>query len=454
MALFQSRQAYAEAATVLAEAARIDGPTAIDDAFHAARALSRSGQDAAAIRAYRALARRARASARGAESEYLAAWLEMRLGRRAGARAMRSFLASPRAGRVPSLAREGRWHVALDAFRRGDHDGAAELFEAYAREDGDPLVRGRGTYWRARALEEHGARAQAIAAYRAAIHVSPLHWYALLARQRLAALGEDPGAPFAHASRGADTWSPSRVELPPHVTTLLSLGLERDARLAMRALEGELRRSSELRALVQEYLAIGDAGRAYRLTVRAPELERPAIGAEAWAWSAAYPRAFEADVVSAARAQGLPPEILWGIMRQESAYDPDAVSYADAIGLLQLLPSTAERVARGAGVTFRRDMLFDPEWNTRLGASYVRTLVDEHAVPLAFAAFNAGGHRVEEWLERSGEIDLDLFVEEIPFDQTRGYVRRVTSHYAHYLYLRDPARGWPDLELPERVAPR
>ena len=172
------------------------------------------------------------------------------------------------------------------------------------------------------------------------------------------------------------------------------------------------------------------------------------MGGRPWARAAAV------TSLSNARAQGLPPEMLWGIMRQESAYDPDAVSYADAIGLLQLLPSTAERVARGAGVTFRRDMLFDPEWNTRLAASYVRTLVDAHGVPLAFAAFNAGGHRVDEWLERSGEMDLDLFVEEIPFDQTRGYIRRVTSHYARYLYLRDPARGWPELELPARVAPR
>lgn len=454
MALFRSRDAYPEAATVLAESAALGGETAIEDAFHAARALSRSGDDDGAIRAYRALARRARDHARGAEAEYLAAWLEMRLGRRTGARAMTRFLASPRAARVPSLAREGRWHVALEAFRRGDRDDAAELFEAYAREDGDPLVRGRGTYWRARALDESGQRARAIAAYRAALHVSPLHWYALLARQRLTALGEDPGPPFAEASRGEDTWSPSRVELPPHVVTLLSLGLDRDARLAMREAEPELRRTSELRALVQEYLSIGDAARAYRLTIRAPELARPALGAEAWAWSAAYPRAFEGQVVAAARAQRLEPEMLWGIMRQESAYDPDAVSYADAIGLLQLLPSTAERVARGAGVPFRREMLFEPEWNTRLGASYVRALVDAHGVPLCFAAFNAGGHRVEEWLARSGEIDLDLFVEEIPFDQTRGYVRRVTSHYAHYLYLRDPDRGWPRIDLPLRVGPR
>jgi soluble lytic murein transglycosylase len=61
--------------------------------------------------------------------------------------------------------------------------------------------------------------------------------------------------------------------------------------------------------------------------------------------------------------------------------------------------------------------------------------------------------RVTEWLTRQGEVDLDLFVEEIPFDQTRNYIRRVTSHLAHYMYLRDPNAGWPALDLPERVGP-
>jgi soluble lytic murein transglycosylase len=99
-------------------------------------------------------------------------------------------------------------------------------------------------------------------------------------------------------------------------------------------------------------------------------------------------------------------------------------------------------------------MLFDPAWNTRLAAAYLRALVDAHGVPLAFAAYNAGEHRVEAWLARSGEKALDLFVEEIPFDQTRGYVRRVTSDLAHYLHQAEPSEGWPALALPRTVAPR
>ncbi len=71
-------------------------------------------------------------------------------------------------------------------------------------------------------------------------------------------------------------------------------------------------------------------------------------------------------------------------------------------------------------------------------------------MPLSFAAYNGGGHRVESWLEERAPMDLDHFVERIGITQTKNYIRRVTSHYARYLYLRDPEAGWP-LELPLRV---
>lgn len=456
MALFRSRHAYREAATVLGQAASLGGPTATADAFHSARALSRAGRDADAIRAYRRLVRRAPTSREGAEAEYLAAWLELRLGRAAGRRAMERFLRGPRAERAPQLAREAEWHLAFDAFRRRSFGRAAGLFEAYARRDSSPLIRGRGTYWRGRALEEARNSRGAIAAYREAIAASPLHWYALLARQRLVRLGEDPGAPLVGESAPdtqPDADGSRGIELPPEITTLIALGLDADARAEVRARERELRRQLDLQAMVHLYEELSDHERAYRLSAERDELSRPALGADAWAWRAAYPRAFEAAVLEAARAQSIDPELLWAIMRQESGYDPGAVSYADAIGLLQMLPSTGAAIARGIGVPFEREMLFEPTWNTRLAAAYVRRLCDRLGVPLCFAAFNAGETRVLEWLARHGDTDLDAFVEEIPFEQTRNYIRRVTSHLARYMYLRDPNAGWPALDLPARVGP-
>ena len=115
-----------------------------------------------------------------------------------------------------------------------------------------------------------------------------------------------------------------------------------------------------------------------------------------------------------------------------------------------MLPATTERVAAGLGVPFSRELLFDPAWNARFAAQYNARLRERYGVPLSFAAYNGGGHRVDAWLEARAPMDLDHFVERIGITQTKNYIRRVTSHYARYSYLRDPDAGWP-FELPMRV---
>src|SRR5207344_2833709 len=113
---------------------------------------------------------------------------------------------------------------------------------------------------------------------------------------------------------------------------------------------------------------------------------------------------------------------IWSVMRQESAFDPEVVSYADAIGLMQLMPATAAIVATRTGTPYSRNVLYDATTNVRLGAAYLAELDRRYGVPLCFAAYNAGEHRVDEWLAR-GETDLDRFVENIPFAQTLNYTR-------------------------------
>ncbi len=456
MALFRTRHDYAEAARVLAQAARLGGTTAEQDEFHAARALSRADRDDAAIRAYRRFVRRHPTHRLARDAEYLAAWLELRHGRRAGERSMERFLRGPRAGGAE--AREAVWHLGLRAFERRRFRDAAERFERYASLGGahDAMVRGRGLYWLGRARMEAGDRTGAVRALREALYVEPLHWYALLARERLRQAGEDPGAPFPEAEPRDGAPPLPRPELPPEVAFFASVGLLSDAVAALERHEDAMRDAAPdgrgLEAVVAAYRAVGAASRPYRLVAirEKEELRRRPDAANLWIWEAAYPRPWSSEVERVARDNDLAPEYLWAIMRQESGYDPQAVSYADAIGLLQLLPRTAERVARGQGLALRREMLFDPVWNLRLAAVYNGGLFRTFGrrPPLSIGAFNAGGHRVRSWLDEAPDgTSLDLFVERIPFDQTRGYVRRVTTHLARYLYLRDPEGGWP-LDLP------
>jgi soluble lytic murein transglycosylase len=453
MSLYDARRRYEDAAALLSESAELRGPHAVDDEFTAARALSRANRDSEAVIGYRRFAEAHADHAKAAEAMYLAAWLEIRHEVRGAERRMQQFARSALARRAPGFQREAHWHLALRAFTTGRHTQAARLFTRYAESSNETLVRGRGLYWSGRAYQEAGDRTRALAAYREVLHLEPLHWYALLSRQRIVELGEEPGAPFP------DPPLPARPPviapaLPELARFYADLGLDRDARAVLAANEQPLR--SNLDGLIAVYAELGDASRTRRLAANARLLRSRAQPgpADRFLWDAAYPRPWPDRVRASAAAFHLAPAHLYAIMWQESGFDPDAVSYADAIGLMQLLPATAERVASEAGTTVSRDMLFDPGTNIRLGAAYVGRLAERFGIPLAFAAFNGGGNRVQEWLEARGETDLDLFVELIPFEQTRNYTRRVTTHLAHYLYLEDPARGWPPIDLPARVAPR
>lgn len=122
------------------------------------------------------------------------------------------------------------------------------------------------------------------------------------------------------------------------------------------------------------------------------------------------------------------PALAVGIARNESLFMPDVRSSAGAIGLMQLMPATGREVARSLQMPYRGlRTLIDPESNARLGSTYLRSMLDrfDQHVALAAAAYNAGPHRVERWLPEEGPLAADIWVETIPFNETRNYVRRV-----------------------------
>ncbi|MCB9617508.1 MAG: lytic transglycosylase domain-containing protein [Sandaracinus sp.] len=451
MSLYRARHFYAEAASVLAESARLRHVHRETDAFHAARALARADRDADSIRALRAFVRAYPRGPHSAEAEHLAAWLEARLGRAAAARrSFQRFLAGPRAALDAGTRRDANWHLGFEAYRARRWVEAARHLEAYASGSDTPLIAGRGHYWAARAHEARGARSAAVEGYRRATSYDALGWYAIWSRRRLVALGvvaeTDPPALDAPSGR-----APTAAPLTDEARFYASLGLRADAVAAQR--RGESGNSAE-KALAR--YEIGDFEGAYRLAAaqRSRLGERPSDGA-AWAWQLAYPKPFEAAVRAEAERHGLPWEHVYATMRQESAYDPDAVSFADAIGLLQVMPESGARAARSLGLPFDRDRLFDPTWNVRLGVAEMSALFRrfDDALPLVIAAYNAGTARVERWLAEEGDVEMDLFVERIPFDETRGYVRRVISHFARYRFAEDPTR-FPDVPLPGRTPAR
>jgi len=155
-------------------------------------------------------------------------------------------------------------------------------------------------------------------------------------------------------------------------------------------------------------------------------------------WKVAYPAAYRAEVERWAPPAGVSPHLLFALMREESGLDPMVVSTAGAIGLTQLMPATALSMAKKLHMgAFRQADLVKPAISIRIGATYLGELLRRYggSEALALAAYNVGEGAVGGWLRDRGSLPLDAFVEEIPVQETRGYVKRVLRSYAAYRFL-------------------
>ena len=449
MALFRSRNRYLDAARTLHRSASLGGEHAIEDAFHSARALSRADQDARAIRAYRRFARRFPRHKRAAEARFLAAWLEIRLGRPNGEKQMERLVRGSAQVRG-RWRRAALWELGFRAFETRRYARAARFLSRYTLLATSAMDEARGHYWLGRAYRRGS---KAVDAYREAIAVEPLHWYAVLAASRLKRLQIEPPNPFENAiSPGSVDVPNERLPLPGTFEVYRSLGLDLDGIAWLKAHANELvagepksRRIPLLTALYR------DAG-AYREALLAARRRMVYLQSDPtqhrWWWDAAYPMPWR-SVVDEHRGE-LPRALIYATMRQESGFRPEVVSRAGAVGLMQIMPELASKLT-GKAVT--RPMLRVPAKNIELGLEEMAALATEfgQVYPLSIAAYNAGKSRVKRWLEESRKMELDRFVERIPFNETRNYVRRVSTHYARYAYLDDPDSGWP--ELPAFVNP-
>ena len=281
----------------------------------------------------------------------------------------------------------------------------------------------RWRYWLARAREATGDVAAAQEGYAAVVPTD--NWYAALAAARLG---------------------------KPITPTLQPLPLDSDEIDRLAAEPAFLR--------TRELLLCGlasEAGTEWReaYDALAPSDRIQAVGlANRWGWhhqaiaAAAqqslfndypllYPQPYDDEVRAAVHLTRLPPELVYAVMRQESLYRADAGSSAGALGLMQLLPSTARRAARrwGLKVPGRAELLV-PSFNVPIGAGELRTLLDrfDGQTLLATAAYNAGPGAVLRWLPGTA-MENDIWVENIPYNETRAYVQRVAWHSIVFSWL-------------------
>jgi soluble lytic murein transglycosylase len=147
------------------------------------------------------------------------------------------------------------------------------------------------------------------------------------------------------------------------------------------------------------------------------------------------------------KSNQIPEALQLAIIREESAFSPRIESFANAIGLTQMLVKTAQRFAGKTHVT--REFLQDPAHNLEVGSKFLAFLWKHFAAtaPLSIAGYNAGEAAVERWLRERGELDLDEFMETIPYDETRNYTKRVLASFFAYSWLYDRAHPVPEVPL-------
>jgi soluble lytic murein transglycosylase len=458
-ALYAARGNYAKAAEQFERAAREDPSSAPQALFFAARALSRAQLDERAIAGYERVSRAFPKSGWAEQAQYLSARLRFIAGEYVPARGLYDKYLSAY-GKHARFGTDASYERALCALETDQPGSAVETFERLAARANDRRSKARLRYLEALSLALSNQKEKAIVAFTNVAQSEPLSFFGLAARARLGIVGAPQPPVLAETAPAARV--PLSISLPPAVATLNRVGLARDAERELARQEPSFARAYAPRsseALCQAYGALGVAQRRYRVAqdvVRGDALDTAPTDANRWAWECIYPEPYEGLVQSAAEREKLPPALLFAVMRQESAFDPNAGSPAGACGLLQLIAPTARRIADQLHEPFIDGSLMIPDTSVRYGAHYLAQLSGyfNGNVALIAAAYNAGPDAVFRWLSAPEKIGMDAFVARIPFDETRTYVERVLGNLARYQYLAGgaPAVSTLNLDLPHAAA--
>ena len=345
-----------------------------------------------------------------------------------------------------SDATPASWRVAWVSVLKRRPDAAELLTEHLRRFPGSHFTPD-ALYWLGRLAEEAGDPALARGYYAKLQERYPQNYFQDLGALRMRALGAGPATtaevlakvpPVLPVQPLGSTIPPAAMVRQKRADALRSIAFDASAELELRAAYASTGEPRLLLEAAQAAVAAGHVGAAI-VTVRQiyPQLDaRPFDQVPRDVWMAAYPLPFSGSIKQWSVHAGIDPMLTAGLIRQESAFAPDAHSGANALGLMQLLPKTARQMAKKAKVGYSHSLLFDPDYNVRLGTIYVAGLKNDFgSVESALAAYNAGEDRVNSWTAGQSYRDLAEFVDSIPFTETREYVEIVTRNADIYRKL-------------------
>ena len=365
-------------------------------------------------------------------------------------------------GKYPSLAEDSLWGIAWTAYRSGDYGSAADVLTTL----NDRYPGSRYAYWKQRAAEQKAAADNPAEDK----HISSLR--AQGDRVPAASLPDGKGFTkdfyrmLAHVrdtdtlngrtmSRAAWTQRPGRMsredsgdiepgQLPPDIiplyerfTILMELNMKDEAVGELVRISNRITGPDLLVSLCRTLQGVGAYKRSISMISRFSGEKGQSWGERSDVADLLYPLAYWPSVSEVAARYALDPYILLAVMREESRFDPNARSVAGALGLMQIMPHTAFSLDKQLGMGIGDDSeIYNVRTNLTVGAYYLNSLIKEFgSLPVALAAYNAGHDRVREWVKEGGYKASDEFIEDIPYDETRNYVKRVLQTYFTYLSL-------------------
>lgn len=391
------------------------------------------------------------------EAAYLGSWLSLTDGKYE--QAVTDFEAFDVRHADSKKRDEGRWFRAWAFFRLGRFDEARNSLRALLQDFPKSSLAAQASYWSTRmaqlgklkqtatkvmqadggegdslrASTDGGVPVNVVQEYRELARAFAGTLYGVLASERLRELNQPAPRVFTEAPRGLKVTPPASLSL---ALELSRCGLLKDAADEVNRVVGAVGTPEDALVMGHALHTVSEFGAAHGLAAR-------------WLWGQVYtakkpealalmyPRAYQQTVEASAAQVGLDPFLAWAIMRRESGFRPDVVSSADARGLMQIIPPTAKAIALELKTTTPApDDLYAPEINVRFGTWYLSALIDRMGHPaLCAASYNAGPSAVSKWMAQRGLLPLDEWIEEIPYKETRGYVKQVLADYVIYQQL-------------------
>lgn len=343
---------------------------------------------------------------------------------------------------------DAKWRVHFASFNSGRFEEAGFGLEEAARERPGADARARILYWAGRSYQEAGRFDRAEGLFHQVLLGFQNSYYGRRAFEHLSQMqGESASMASIEAAREgvdlSDVLRIERVDRQTRVAELFAVGLSKRALGEARAAVDGGRDDSAFLAMaawiharegdnLQAIITIRNAF-PFHVSATGDLLPRPI-------WKLFYPLPYREHVEHYARARGLDPFLVAALIRQESTFNPRVRSRAGARGLMQIIPATGRQLARQERRKYATRDLYNPEINIRYGTRYLKDLLGRFngRVDYALASYNAGPHRVKRWTGMDMTIDPEVFIEDIPFDETRAYVKLVLRNEMLYRRLYGP----------------